>query len=84
MVELTGSNFIAGEESKKGEFGFYAVNPRTKEATSLIFSEATSTEIDLALVKAFEAFKLMRTFPVKKIAKFLNAVAEEIMALGEE
>lgn len=46
--------------------------------------EATSEEVDEAVEMAWNAFKTFRKIPGKQRADFLNAIADEIMALDQE
>ena len=84
MTTLTGSNFIAGEQSKLGTTTFTSVNPRTKQPGSILFHNATAEEIHNAVVTAEEAFAQTRNYPAARIADFLDIAAEEILSLGDE
>ncbi len=84
MTTLTGSNFIAGEQSQLGTTTFTSVNPRTKQPGSIQFHNATAEEIHNAVVAAEEAFAQTRNYSAARIADFLDVAAEEIMALGDE
>ena len=83
-MNLTGQNFIGNEKSAKGKLTFNAVNPATTKEIEPLFYEATLDEVNLAVNKADEAFKVYRKKSGKEKAEFLEAIAEEILALGDE
>lgn len=78
------SQFIAGKTSQEGNKAFTSVNPRNKEIGSKQFYNATADEIDRAVKAAAEAFEETRFYSPDKIADFLDTVADEIEALGDE
>ena len=83
-MQLTGQNYIAGGTSAGGSDVFYSVNPRTKAADDLAFHSATRAEVDRAVDAAVAAFEEMRNFPSARIADFLDEVAAQIEALGDD
>lgn len=74
----TGGNSIAGEWRADGAKTFRSVNPRTRQAGSTPFHEATAAEVDAALRAAADAFATTRLFPATTLADFLDTAAEEI------
>ena len=84
MIQINGSQLIAGQESREGAKTFSSVNPRTRQVGELSFSEATRSEIGRAVAFAQSAFKETRNYPPMKLAGFLDCVAEEIEALGDQ
>lgn len=82
-MDLHGLNIIAGDTSGTGA-PFTGINASTGDRTRPEFHEATSAEIDTALRAASEAFEVYRTISPDKIAGFLDAIADGIMALGDE
>ncbi|MBZ0281843.1 MAG: aldehyde dehydrogenase (NADP(+)) [Anaerolineae bacterium] len=84
MTNLTGFNFIAGTSSAQGSTTFASFNPRTRTAGDVQFHNATAEEIDRAVTAAAEAFEITRDYSTAKRADFLDAVATEIEALGDE
>ena len=84
IMQLTGKNLIAGIESAEGSRTFTGNDPATGKALETTFVEATPAEIDRACAAAAEAFQTGRKRPPEQTAKFLEAVADEIMALGDE
>ena len=83
-MELKGLNFIGNELSGKGEEIFNAVNPADNKKILPDFHEAVKDEIDSAVKKAEEAFKIYRNKSGKEKAFFLETIGEEIMNLGDE
>lgn len=82
-IKLTGSHYLAGQLSATGDTTFTSVNPRTREAGTILFHNATPGEINTAVTAAAAAFEQIRTYPAAKLADFLDAVADEIEALGD-
>src|SRR5690606_16153081 len=83
-MDFTGSNFIAGEESREGKQVFTNTDPRSKQPGTIQFHNATADEINRAARAAAEAYAETRNFPPEKLAAFLDAVAGEIEELGDE
>ena len=83
-MQLTGRNYIAGATSAMGADTFFSVDPRDKTAGDLPFHSATRGEVDRAVVAAVAAFDEIRRFPSSKIADFLDEVAAQIEALGDD
>jgi len=83
-MQLTGQNYIAGTTSADGNETFTGVNPRTKADGDVQFYNATQGEINQAVEAAVEAFKEVRTYSAEKLADFLDEVANQIEALGDE
>lgn len=81
---LTGFNFIGNERSGNGSSHFFALNPEKGEKLLPAYTEATQEEIHQAVLKADAAFKLYRDKSGAEKARFLEAIADEIMALGDE
>lgn len=63
---------------------FSAINPSTGEKLSPAFAEASLPEIDKAVSKAEDAFKVYRLKTGKEKALFLERIGDEISALGNE
>lgn len=79
----TGKNYIGEVLSAKGKTTYKTVNPEQNSENETIFYEATEGEIAQAVVLADQAFKTYGTIEDAKKADFLDAIAEEIEALGE-
>lgn len=80
---MTGKNIIGASLSGEGSEIFYAENPATGQSLEPGFHEATEQEINKAIEKAVEAFQRYRNTSGKDKATFLEAIADEIVALGD-
>jgi NADP-dependent aldehyde dehydrogenase len=83
-MELKGLNFIGNELSAEGNETFNGVNPATGENLPTDFHEATTNEIDKVINKAELAFTDYSKKSGKEKALFLETIAEEILALGDD
>ncbi|MGZ0016180.1 aldehyde dehydrogenase (NADP(+)) [Yeosuana sp. AK3] len=81
---ITGQNYIGNKQSAKGNKTYKTFNPQLNIENETLFTEATAQEIDEAVHLASEAFKTFRCFSGEKKASFLNAIADEILALDDE
>lgn len=81
VMELTGGQLIGNTLSKSGSQTFTGFNPSSGEPLPTIFFEATTAEIDQAVALAEEAFQKYRKIRGVEKARFLEAIAEEILAL---
>jgi len=81
---ITGNNYIGSKLSANASKTFKTFNPQLNIENEPIFTEASSEEIDLAVTLASNAFKTYRAISGKKKAEFLNAIADEILALDDE
>lgn len=84
MMTLTGKNIIGETLSSEGVITFQAENPATGEELQPGFHEASEKEIRLAVDKAAAAFQEYRNTSGAARAGFLEAIAVEINALGDE
>jgi alpha-ketoglutaric semialdehyde dehydrogenase len=82
-MELKGLNFIGRELSGEGKDIFNAVNPTINKSLLPEFREATSKEINTAVIKSENAFFEYSKKNGKEKALFLETIAEEILALGD-
>lgn len=82
-MTISGNHFIAGREINPSGHTFHAVNPATSQQLDGVFGEATSAQADEALRAADEAFDVLRSSPIEQRAAFLDAIADEILALGD-
>ncbi|WP_089317296.1 aldehyde dehydrogenase (NADP(+)) [Pontibacter ummariensis] len=82
-MELTGRNIIGHAVVGEGKETFFAVNPSSGTEIEPGFREASLEEIDEAIQEAAKAFQEYRNKTGQEKAELLEAIAEEIMALGE-
>ncbi|MFK8058464.1 MAG: aldehyde dehydrogenase (NADP(+)) [Polaribacter sp.] len=80
----TGKNYIDNQLSAKGNKTYKTFNPELNKENSVEFSEASSEEIQEAVDLASKAFQEFRFISGTKKAKFLNTIADEILALDDE
>lgn len=80
---MNGKNIVASTYQEAGEPNFKAVNPATGLWLEGEFCKAGEPEINEALISATEAFETYRNIHKDKKAAFLNAIADEIAAIGE-
>ncbi len=81
---ITGKNYIGNLLSSTGKVTFKTFNPQENKENDVVFSEASLAEIEVAVALASEAFKEFRHVSGVKKSEFLNQIANEIEALGDE
>ena len=84
MINISGSNYIAGKKSKKGKEKFTSINPKTNKKGKINFYNATKEEIDKAVNEAEICFSEVSNYSDKKIASFLKTLSKEIINLGNQ
>ncbi len=80
---ITGKNYIGFSQQAEGNTTYKTINPKLNLENEWTFTEATKEEIDSAVNLAWSAFKSFRNTPESDRAAFLNAIADEIEALGD-
>ncbi|MEW7290058.1 aldehyde dehydrogenase (NADP(+)) [Aquimarina sp. 2304DJ70-9] len=80
---ITGKNYIGNQLSAKGNKAYKTFNPKLNIENEHIFYEASAEEIEKAVTLASEAFKTFKNISGAKKAAFLNAIADEILALDD-
>ena len=81
---IDGINFVGNEISKEGSEFLVAKNPADGTELPGTFHIATDEEIDRVMSKADLAFSLYRHCSGSDKAAFLEAIADEIISLGDE
>ncbi len=81
-MELVGGNLIGGEWSTAGEGRFRGMEAATSRVLEPEFREATAGEVDAAFQRAERAFVAYSTTTPVQRARFLRAIADELVALG--
>jgi len=79
---ISGQNLIAGQWSAQGNETFFSVDPHTRTEGNIRFFNATDDEINLAVLKAAEAFRTIRQYSTETRSAFLDTIADEIDKLG--
>ena len=83
-MEISG-NLLIGGQSVRGENGaIFAVDPSTGEKLPTAFGGATPADLERACALAWSAFDIYRETALEARAAFLEAIAEQILALGDE
>mgnify|MGYP003624792510 CR=1 FL=1 len=81
---ITGKNYIGNVLTSMGGVKFKTFNPQTNTENKIVFSEVTEMEIIQAVELSTKAFKIFKTISGVKKSEFLNEIANEIVALGDE
>ncbi|MWV10769.1 aldehyde dehydrogenase family protein [Pseudomonas sp. R-28-1W-6] len=84
MPATTGHNFIAGGRSAAGDIILQSLDATTGEALPYSFHQATEAEVDAAARAAAAAYPAYRSLSAVRRAEFLEAIATEIDALGDD
>ena len=84
VMKITGENIIGNTLSATGNNTFQAVNPATSELLPEIFHLTTANDVEAIALKAATAFKVYNQQSGEEKAIFLETIAEEIMALGDD
>ncbi|HHW1690095.1 TPA: aldehyde dehydrogenase (NADP(+)) [Pseudomonas aeruginosa] len=83
-MSLTGQNFIGGARSAAGSITLHSLDATTGEVLPISFIQATPEEVDAAALAADAAYPKYRNLPPIRRAEFLDAIANELDALGDE
>ncbi|MCG8785593.1 aldehyde dehydrogenase (NADP(+)) [Tenacibaculum finnmarkense] len=81
---ITGKNYIGNQLKASGTTTHKTVNPKLNMQNPTDFYQATLEEVNQAVELADSAFKAYRKVSGEKRAEFLNAIADEILALDTE
>jgi NADP-dependent aldehyde dehydrogenase len=82
-MEPKGENLIGDEPVRAAGATFHAVDPATGAALDPAFREADATVVDSALDAAEAVFRQYRRATAAERARFLRAIADELLGLGE-
>ena len=81
---ITGKNYIGNLLSSMGHVTFKTFNPQTNTENNIVYTEASTIEIHKAVELAAQAFNTFKNISGAKKSEFLNEIANEIEALGDE
>jgi NADP-dependent aldehyde dehydrogenase len=84
MSSNPGHNFIGGQRSALSSVQLHSLDATTGEALPHSFVQATEAEVDSAAKAAAAAFPLYRNLSAETRAGFLDAIADELDALGDD
>ena len=83
-MPITG-NMIIGSRTVRGQAAtLHAINPALGTQLEPTFGAGNSDDLDLACQLSEQAFDVYRNMPLEQRACFLEAIAENILALGDE
>jgi alpha-ketoglutaric semialdehyde dehydrogenase len=82
-MALSGELFL-GDRRVARAATFFGINPATGEQLDPPFSVATQADVDAACELAWGAFDTYRQLGMEARAQFLEAIAGQILALGDE
>jgi NADP-dependent aldehyde dehydrogenase len=84
MSTIIGHNYIAGQRSAAGTIIVNSVDASTGQALPHDFYQATLEEVDAAAKAAATAYPAYRSLSAERRAQFLDAIADELDALGDD
>ncbi len=83
-MQLHGQNIIAGQSQAGAGSTFNGLNPATSAVLEPAYQEASTEQINAAVEAAAAAFDAYRHKSADERAAFLERIADEILALGDE
>jgi len=81
---MTAQNFIAGQRIGAGTVRLQSLDASTGQALPREFLQATEAEVDAAARAAEAAFPAFNALSPERRAQFLDAIASELEALGDD
>ncbi|MRX42008.1 aldehyde dehydrogenase family protein [Flavobacterium sp. LC2016-23] len=81
---ITGKNYIGSQLKASGNSTLKTFNPLLNIENPWVFTEATQEEIEEVVALAHHAFCSYKRCSGVEKARFLNTIADEILALGDE
>ncbi|CAI8700623.1 Alpha-ketoglutaric semialdehyde dehydrogenase [Pseudomonas sp. IT-196MI5] len=84
MTRILGHNYIGGQRSAAGSVKLQSFDATTGEALPQDFSQASPQEVDAAANAAVAAYPAYRSLSAERRAQFLEAIADELDALGDD
>ena len=84
MTQIIGHNYIGGARSAAGNRTLHSHDASSGEALPYRFTQATEAEVDAAARAAAAAYPAFRSLAASRRAQFLDAIAEQLDALGDD
>jgi NADP-dependent aldehyde dehydrogenase len=84
MSTITGHNYIGGQRSAAGTVIVKSVDASTGDQLPYSFHQATLEEVARAAKAAAAAYPAYRGLSAARRAEFLDAIADELDALGDD
>lgn len=82
-MQLTGNMQIGAKQVNGGAPSFHAIDPRTGDQLEPLYGTASIDDVNVVCALASEAFDAFREAPLEDRARFLEAIADQILALGD-
>ena len=82
-MKITGRMLIGASAVIGNQRPIFAVNPSTGDLLQPAFAGGDEQQVEQACALAASAFDVYRNLPLSERAKFLDTIAEQIMALGD-
>ncbi len=82
-MQITGDMLIAGEPVRGSAGTVRAVDPATGQTLEPSFPGGTKADVDRACALAWSAFDAYRETTPEQRARFLETIAEQVLALGD-
>jgi NADP-dependent aldehyde dehydrogenase len=83
-MTISGTLLLGGKETRGSNGEFFAIEAATGKPLEGSFGGATKADVEAATKLAWEAFNIYRETSLSDRAAFLEAIALEIEAIGEE
>ncbi|WP_372437940.1 aldehyde dehydrogenase (NADP(+)) [Pseudomonas chlororaphis subsp. aureofaciens] len=84
MTTILGHNYIGGRRSAEGNVRLHSLDASSGQALPGTFFQATEAEVDAAARVAAAAYPHYRNLSAERRAAFLDAIADELDALGDD
>ncbi|MEX5589522.1 aldehyde dehydrogenase (NADP(+)) [Pseudomonas urmiensis] len=84
MTPNAGQQFIGGARSGAGQPLLHSIDAHTGQALPGAFYQASDAEVDAAARAAAQAYPVYRALAPQRRAQFLDSIAEQLDALGED
>lgn len=81
---ILGHNYIGGRRSAQGDVTLHSLGAAEGDSYPVAFLQATEQEVSAAVDAAVQAYPAYRALSAAVRAQFLDAIAEEIDALGDD
>ncbi len=82
-MTLSGKNFIGKDSFASGSNHFMARDPSSMKNLEVVFTEATSKEVNMAVDKAESIYHVYKNISNSQRAHFLETIAKELLALED-
>jgi NADP-dependent aldehyde dehydrogenase len=84
MMTVTGDQFIGGRSVRGAGKEFFAIEATTGNALERAFYGGNRDDVENAASFAWESFPIYRETTLEKRAEFLETIADQIIAIGDE